>query len=137
MFADDAASARPQLDREPGEVSVTGIADSIPSGETGGTWRAIESDSVTLWSARRLALDSLRVRLPYALAPWVVHQLPGPGVPARPVRAAPAPLDESMHVSYAVQWFLFALILIAGPPIVMRSRRRARERPSDLEIPER
>ena len=137
LFADDAASARPQQDREPGEVSVIGIADSIPSGVSGGAWRTLESDSVTLWSVRRLALDSLRARLPYAVAPYLVRQLPGPGVPPRPVRAAPAPLDESMHVSYAVQWFLFAVILLAGPPIVIRSRRRARGKPTDLEIPER
>ena len=138
-FADDAATARPQKNTEPGELTVIGIADSIPT-TAPEPWRTIESDTVKLWSARRLALDSLRSRFPYALAPFLVRQLPGSGVPARPVREAPAPLNESVHVSYAVQWFLFALILLAGPPIVATSRRRA-ARPgspsSDLEIPKR
>jgi surfeit locus 1 family protein len=137
LFAGDASTARPQDFSEPGARTVTGIADSVPPGSSGAPWRRIESDTVTLWSTHLLALDSARVRVSYALAPFLIRELPSPDLPAQPVRAAPRPLDETMHISYAAQWFLFAVILLIGPPIVLAARRRARGRPSDLVIPER
>ena len=53
-----------------------------------------------------------------------------------PLRAAPRPYDEFMHISYAVQWFLFASIFLFGPLLVMRSRRRraGQENEADPEL---
>jgi surfeit locus 1 family protein len=137
LFAGDASSARPQDFREMGARTVIGIADSIPAGSESAPWRRIESDSLTLWSTHLLALDSARVRVSYPLAPFLIRQLPSPDLPAQPVREAPRPLDETMHISYAGQWFLFALILLIGPPLALAARRRARGKPNDLVIPER
>ncbi len=137
LYAPDAATARPQEYSEAGGRTVLGIAEPIARGRDGAPLAILESDSVTLWSARGLDLDSLAARMPYPLAPYVLRQLPGEGVPARPVRSAPRPLDETMHLSYAIQWFFFAAIALGGPAAFTWSRRRrsGREPDSDLVIP--
>ncbi len=126
LYASDAATARPQEFPEPGERSVTGLARPIERGAGGAPWRRLPADTLELWSALRLDLDSLAARFPYALAPWFVRQLPGPGVPDRPLRLPPRKLDEFMHLSYAIQWFVFAAILVGGSLAVSRARRRHR-----------
>jgi surfeit locus 1 family protein len=138
LFAGDAATARPQEFPEPGWHEVVGIADSLSRGRGGAPLRTLEADSVTVWTARWMDLDSLAVRFPYRIAPYTIRQLPGEDVPEHPARSAPRPLDESMHVSYAAQWFLFAAILVFGPAVVAFARRRAARGPkSDLDIPTR
>ena len=124
LYSPDAAHARPQDHSEPGERVVIGLADSIARARPGGMWLEFERDSVTLWSARALDLDSLAARLPYAVAPYVVRELPGPGVPADPARMEPRPFNEFEHVSYAIQWFLFGSILLFGSALLAWSRRR-------------
>ncbi|HEY6867580.1 MAG TPA: SURF1 family protein [Candidatus Eisenbacteria bacterium] len=128
LYASDGATARPQDDREPGGRIVTGVPVELARAPGGGAsssaLRLLARDSLTLWSARTLDPDSLAARFPYALAPWMLRELPGPGVPARPLRSEPRPLDEMMHVSYAVQWFLFASILLGGSAALATSRRR-------------
>ena len=114
----------PQGYPEPGERTVLGVAESLRRGAGGPPIRILSSASPALYSSRWLDLDSLSKRFPYALAPYVLRQLPGAGVPERPLRRAPRPLDETMHVSYAVQWFLFAAILLVGSAALARSRRR-------------
>jgi len=126
LYAPDAATARAQDYPEPGELDVVGIAEGLRRGSEGPPMRTLESDSTTLLSARWLDFDSLSLRLPYAIAPFVIRQLPGPGVPDIPLRTPPRPLDESMHLSYAVQWFLFAAILLGGSAAVAWSGRRGR-----------
>jgi len=127
LYAADGASARPQDHDEPDEVRVTGIAEEVPRGTRLGSWLRLRADSVTLWSAITLDRDSLAGRLPYAVAPFYLRQLPGEGVPAQPLRSVPQPLDETMHMSYAAQWFLFGSILFFGSLLFARNRRRARD----------
>ena len=124
LYAADAATARPQDYPEPQRRVVTGIASAIPAGRRGSSWRLITRDTLTLWSALALDRDSLASRMSEPFAPFVVRELPGEGVPALPRRATPAPLDEFMHVSYAIQWFLFGSILLFGSFFFSRSRGR-------------
>ncbi len=130
LYASDGAGARPQDSPEPGNRDVVGIPVALRHGrvrgqpEGGGSLRRLPGDSLELWSARWLDADSLSPHFPYALASWMLRQLAGPGVPDRPLRTPPRPLDEWMHVSYAVQWFLFASILTGGPLVLAWSRRR-------------
>jgi surfeit locus 1 family protein len=124
LYSADAATARPQEDPEPPGRAIEGIPSPIELHVNATPWFAIERDSVALWSTRVLARDSLAPRFPYALAPYVVRELPGPGVPATPLRTPPEPRDEFMHVSYAIQWFLFGGILLFGSLLLARSRRR-------------
>lgn len=135
LYAADAATALPQRYPEPGLQTVVGLAMPLQSGGHFPMWR-VPIDSIQVWATRALDPDSLAARLPYPVAAWYVRQLPGPGVPAQPLRAAPKPYDEFMHISYAVQWFLFATIFLVGPLVVMRSRRRrvGREDDADPEL---
>lgn len=122
--ADDAATARPQDFPEPGEHEVVGVVEPLEEGAQGPALRLLSRDGVTLWSAARLDRDSLAARLPYALARFGVLQLPGAAVPPLPRRRAPQPLDDGLHLGYAVQWFAFATILLGGSAGVLWSRRR-------------
>lgn len=127
LYAADAATAFPRQHAEPGVREVVGIAETMRIGAAGPPIRAI-ADSATLYSARWLDRDSLAVRFPYALLPFAIRQLSGPGVPEKPLRRASEPMNEFTHVSYAIQWFLFAAILLGGTAALAWSRRRgARE----------
>ena len=124
LYSPDAATVYPQQYHEPVARAVEGLPAAIDPHLASLPWLAFEHDSVTLWSARILTRDSLAPRFPYALAPYVVRELPGPGVPAEPKRTPPEPRDEFMHVSYAIQWFLFGAILLFGSMLLAWTRRR-------------
>lgn len=128
LYSPDGATARPQNYPEPGMHEVMGLAQPIRRVPPPTPMRVLlpeDRERITLWSTRFLDPDSLPSHFPYALAPYVLRELPGPDVPAQPVRAAPQPLDELMHLSYAVQWFLFAAILLGGSAVLAWSRRRS------------
>jgi surfeit locus 1 family protein len=120
--SEDGAHARPQDFPEPGERTVTGVLETIARG--GAPVRTWDSDSVRIISARDLELDALASHFPYALAPALVRELPGPGVPGLPARRTPAPLDEGMHLGYAIQWFVIAAIVAGGSAALAWSRRQ-------------
>jgi surfeit locus 1 family protein len=68
----------------------------------------------------------LAARFPYALFPLVLRRAhtTGRGVPAA-LRAIPAPvIGNGPHLSYAIQWFSFALIAIVGSVVLYRKERR-------------
>jgi surfeit locus 1 family protein len=104
--APDAVTVDTDSLREPGRVQVEGIAFPIPSG----SGKPLEHAGRTTWG--RLDLMALRERLPYAILPLYLRQLPDSSLPSFPRRVAPPPLDEGPHLSYAVQWFLFAVMAV-------------------------
>ncbi|HEY3216596.1 MAG TPA: SURF1 family protein [Candidatus Eisenbacteria bacterium] len=124
LYSADAATARPQEYPEPGDLRIRGLAEPLPRGLGGPAVRVLERDSVTLYSARWLDRDTLARLMPYPIAPYVLRQTPGPGVPSQPVRRLPRPANEAMHLSYAVQWFVFAVILVVGSCALAWSRGR-------------
>ena len=65
----------------------------------------------------------------------MVRALPAADAPATPLRSLPAERNEMMHVSYAVQWFLFAAIALIGPLAFAASRRRVRAAGVDAADP--
>ena len=80
---------------------------------------------------------ALRDSLPYALLPVVVQQLPPstalyhplpPGLTRWPL----PPLSDGPHLSYVVQWFSFALIIVVGSLVLLRQR-YARRRPEGYQ----
>jgi surfeit locus 1 family protein len=129
LYAADWITARPEDCPEPGLLRVVGLAVELPRAPAMRpgvpALRALRSDSIAVWSARGLEPDSLAPRFPYRLAGWMLRELPGPGVPGRPLRSPSRPLDEWTHVSYAAQWFLFAALALAGPLVLARTRRRS------------
>jgi len=132
--ADDATTARPQDHPEPGEVTVDGVAEAVKLGAGPPGPRPLSApapprtaparDSIALYSVRWLDADSIATRLPYPIAAYVVRQRPGASVPGLPRRTARPLYDETMHLSYALQWFLFAVAIPAGTAVLAWSRRR-------------
>lgn len=68
--------------------------------------------------------------LPYPVLPLLVQQLPPPDV-VQPAAGAylrrwPAPeLDDGPHLSYAIQWFSFATIILVGTGVLLRTESQA------------
>ena len=118
--APDAVSADLSTLDEPGPREVAGIAQAIPSREDGG--EPLNYRGATTW--RRLDLAALRARSPAPLAPIAVLQAPDPSLPPWPRRQEPPALDDGPHLSYALQWFGFALISLVGAIVVWRKAKR-------------
>ena len=104
----------------PGQVEVIGRVRASEEGRgTGGD----PSTGVI----RHVDVDQIAATLPYPVyGAWVevIDEQPPPAVaPVRP----PAPtLDAGPHLSYAVQWFLFACIGIGGFILLARAESRLR-----------
>jgi surfeit locus 1 family protein len=52
--------------------------------------------------------------MPYPIADVYIVQSPDPALPQSPRRIEPPALDDGPHLSYAIQWFAFAVIAIVG-----------------------
>jgi cytochrome oxidase assembly protein ShyY1 len=115
-----------------GEVEVLGRVRTPSERQRGGL---TDSTDGPVTEVRRVDLDVLGQQLPGDVAPVyldLIGSVPnvGPGDPA-PV---PAPtLDEGPHLSYAVQWFIFATAVLVGWVLAIRrslaTRRRAPAEP--------
>jgi surfeit locus 1 family protein len=96
-------------------ASVSNVGDSIPrAGEFKRVWYTIDE-------------RALRAQFPYPLAPFVVQILATPSTRGLPRPLDPPPMDEGPHLSYAIQWFSFAVIAIVGW-ITFLVRRRTERR---------
>jgi surfeit locus 1 family protein len=74
-------------------------------------------------SWRRIDLAAARERSPGAVLPLYLQRLPSPADPASPPLPEPLPeMSEGNHLSYAVQWFSFAAIAVAGLFILARRK---------------
>jgi surfeit locus 1 family protein len=81
----------------------------------------LEQDGRLTW--RRIDLAALRARLPYPLRSYYILQAPDSNLPALPRRDDPPALDDGPHLSYAVQWFGFAVTaLVVGGIVGFRRR---------------
>lgn len=105
--ADALPAAWPRFD-EPGPVDVTGfirLPETRPRTDTG---------PQTGWF--RVDVAALQAQMPYELLPIYIQQSPPAGAEtALPYRTAPEfDLSDGPHLGYAIQWYLFAVILAAG-----------------------
>jgi surfeit locus 1 family protein len=74
----------------------------------------------------RLGADASARAVPYPIALFYVVELgDSTGAADRPARLTVPPLDEGPHASYAVQWFSFAAIALAGAAFVIKQARDA------------
>ena len=81
--------------------------------------QTIEGAAVPVESLRewyRIDVPLIAKQMPYELLPAFLLQLPEPGrqVDTWPSRSVSIALDEGSHLSYSIQWFMFALILGFG-----------------------
>jgi surfeit locus 1 family protein len=111
--APDAVSAVTDGTQELGRQTVRGLA--LPLGSAPG--EPMEHAGRMTW--RRLDIGALRQRLPYPLLPIYVLQTPDSSLSMFPRRLEPPPVDEGPHLSYAIQWFLFAGLAAAFAMLVV------------------
>lgn len=72
------------------------------------------------WSS--VDVPAIQAQVPFPLLPIYVEQLPEPDAPELPWRDTEIVLDEGPHLSYAIQWFAFSVILLVGYGAVMATR---------------
>ena len=126
LRAEDGQTAHPESLGGPDTVSVTGVLEPLPRREDMPAWRRLEAAGHEHWSTHELDSASVAAHLPYPLAPFVLVALPEPGAPPEPARTGPPMFDEQVHLSYAIQWFAFALVTIVGTAALALRRRAAR-----------
>jgi surfeit locus 1 family protein len=125
VYSPDAASADLTRWREGDSATVSGFVEVFPAPRTGAA-RSASHPRAYRWLER----DALAREAGYPLAPLVLvarGDTAGMGASRIPARVDPPPLDEGSHWNYAVQWFAFAAVALAGLAAFLRAERiRAR-----------
>jgi surfeit locus 1 family protein len=111
-----------------GEVDLTGLLHPT---QTRGTLGATDPDDGVVASLARIDLARLDEQVEGDLLPvWLQLTEPEPSAPdpSPTVLGLPDVDDEGSHMSYAVQWFIFATIAACGYPLILRRRAREHDR---------
>ncbi len=132
-FADQAPDKRAQYE-EKGVVTVRGM---IRQSQTQTVWfrpadppLAPGQTRLDAWSMVNVGRIAQQVSHP--LLPVYIQQAPDPAWTALPYRSLPVlDLSEGPHMSYALQWFSFAAILLVGYPFFVRGRMAHSEKADD------
>jgi cytochrome oxidase assembly protein ShyY1 len=88
---------------------------------TGILWPAEEGTDLEVHSSVVRRIDPAIVDLVVdadLIDPYLVLQSPAPDV--YPIPVGTPELTEGSHLSYAVQWFLFAAVVVIGYPILLK-----------------
>src|SRR3954452_4454108 len=123
----DAATVDARPYAEPGPRTVTGLLMEVPRNtQAGGQPAETTAGGARVTTYRRLDLDVLRRKSPRPILPLYLQQLPDSAADAGepPVRGPIPALDNGPHLSYAVQWFSFAIIGVIGLIVVFLRQRR-------------
>lgn len=105
------------------DSTFTGYVEELPS--TAGASYASRPRVIA-----RLSYDAVAKAVPYPVAPVYVVVLGDSAIaPDRLARLTVPPLGEGPHLNYAIQWFAFALIAIAGAGVVIKQSREDPSRP--------
>ena len=116
VYAADGATIDEERFRERDSVFV-GYAEVYPS-PTGTTYAGKPK------ILARLGADAAARAVPYPIALFYVVELgDSTGAADRAARLTVPPLDEGPHAGYAVQWFAFAAIALAGAAFVVKQSR--------------
>lgn len=119
-----------------GRVTVEGF---VRQTETRGSFGPRDPKGGRLDNLARADVARLDQQVPERLLPLYV-QMQRQSIRIDPADPRPVPnpeLDDGPHLSYAVQWFFFALVGIVGYPIILRRRAReieVEEADADLDV---
>jgi surfeit locus 1 family protein len=125
---------------EPGKVEVHGIIRASQNkGEIGSFTDSDPTpggDPIKAWNF--VDIQKIDQQMPYSLLPVYIQQAPDPSWISMPYRFQPTiELTEGSHLSYAIQWFLFAAMLGLGYPVYLfRQERRKQVGEVRREIPQ-
>ncbi|HEX3865513.1 MAG TPA: SURF1 family protein [Gemmatimonadaceae bacterium] len=96
------------------DSTFVGYVEEMPS--TGGTSFTSKPTVIA-----HLSYPVVAKALPYPVLPFYVVALgDSANAPDRVARLSLPPLDAGPHLSYAIQWFCFAIIAVVGAAIVVR-----------------
>ncbi len=110
--------------RQAGRVEVRGV---IRRAQARPDFGGVPDPEGTLRLWNLVNVERIDEQVSFALLPIYVQQSPDPALSGPPHPTAPAlDLSEGPHFGYAMQWFLFALVLGVGYPFFVRSNERAR-----------
>ncbi|NOT35567.1 MAG: SURF1 family protein [Candidatus Eisenbacteria bacterium] len=122
---EDAASADPGEYAEPGLRRLRGFADSAPRHRALPLRRLERTDAMQVWQARQLDLDSIAAHRGTSMSRLLLTESADSLIPL-PARDGPPLPDPGIHMSYAIQWFAFAAIVLTGSFFLAGLPRRAR-----------
>lgn len=102
---------------EPGSVTVTGfviLSEALPQNATSSRSEDTVDTPQREWF--RVDVEAIQAQLPYEILPIYIQQSPPAGGNTNlPYRIEPnVELTDGPHLGYAIQWFIFALILGGG-----------------------
>jgi surfeit locus 1 family protein len=103
--------------REEGVRTIRGVAFNILNDGT-----PIARNNDTTWDRIPGAWLELPGNFPYPVHAYGLWQEKEEGMPPFPIRLGPPALTAGPHLSYAIQWFAFALIFGVGGFVYLRRR---------------
>jgi surfeit locus 1 family protein len=109
---------------EPGEIVVQGVARHSEEDAGGPQDPPLAAGQLRRDSWFRVNIRQIEQQVGYKLLPVFIEQQPTPGAPKLPRRIPTTDLGEGPHLSYTIQWFAFAAILLVGYPAFVYQRRR-------------
>ncbi|MBI4500935.1 MAG: SURF1 family protein [Gemmatimonadetes bacterium] len=84
----------------------------------------VRADSIWPKHVQRPTPRSLATLYPYPVRPYIVRRIRPPGL-GQKLLSVPLPeLTEGPHLSYAIQWFAFAIIALVGSVFLFRKEAR-------------
>lgn len=113
-LTESSQAARRAFDQA-GEVEIIGVARRSEAGLAGPVDPPLTAERPRLDAWFRVNLERIAEQTGYPLLPVFVEVQPGP-VEGRnpPIPALTGDLGPGSHLSYAIQWFSFAIILVVG-----------------------
>lgn len=121
---------------EPGQVTVRGvIRDSQSKADMGlriDPTLAPGQTGLKAWNFVNISRISQQVSMP--ILPVYIQEAPDPSWTGQPIRTQPQlDLSDGPHLSYAIQWFSFALLLGGGYPFfILHQERKEKEREEEV-----
>ena len=101
--------------RGPEQAAIEGLlrpAQNPPGGRSSSQAQAAGRGPSDTWFS--VDVPGIQAQLPYRLLPFYLEQTPPPDAPPLPAPVTDLVLNQGSHLGYAVQWFTFALIGLAG-----------------------
>jgi surfeit locus 1 family protein len=119
-LTEGAPEARSRFAPPTGEVTIEGVARrSQEQAEDGPQDPPLGPNRTRLDAWFRITIPRIQQQIAYPLLPVFVEQQPEPGAPTLPARQATTDLGPGSHMSYALQWYSFAIILVVGYVVLM------------------